>query len=37
MGGKPVVGDQLEWQGFVWTIAVIEDGTVKRIGMKLAR
>jgi potassium/hydrogen antiporter len=37
MGGKPVVGDQLEWQGFVWTIAVIEDGKVKRIGMKLAR
>ena len=36
MGGKPVVGDQLEWQGFVWTIAAMEDGEVKRIGMKIA-
>lgn len=36
MGGKPVLGDQLEWQGFVWTIAEMEDGQVKRIGMKIA-
>jgi len=36
MGGKPVVGDQLEWQGFIWTIAAMEDGEVKRIGMKIA-
>jgi cell volume regulation protein A len=36
MGGKPVLGDQAEWQGFVWTIAVIEDGRVKRIGLKIA-
>lgn len=37
MGGKPVLGDQLEWQGFVWTIAAIEAGRVKRIGLKLAQ
>ncbi len=36
MGGKPVLGDQAEWQGFVWTIADIEDGRVKRIGLKIA-
>lgn len=36
MGGRPVLGDQLEWQGFVWTIAEMEDGRVKRIGMKIA-
>tara|TARA_R100001015_G_C4569599_1_gene127904 strand:- start:196 stop:924 length:729 start_codon:yes stop_codon:yes gene_type:complete len=37
MGGKPVLGDQLEWQGFVWTIAAIEEGQVRRIGLKLAQ
>ena len=36
MGGKPVVGDQLEWQGFIWTIASMEEGKVHRIGMKIA-
>ncbi|MDP3516797.1 MAG: potassium/proton antiporter [Pseudohongiella sp.] len=36
MGGKPVVGDQIEWQGFVWSIASVEDGKVKRVGMKIA-
>ncbi|HBN14189.1 MAG: potassium/proton antiporter [Gammaproteobacteria bacterium] len=37
MGGKPVLGDQLEWQGFVWTIAAMDEGQIKRVGMKLAR
>jgi len=36
MGGKPVLGDQLEWQGFIWTIANMEDGKVRTIGMKIA-
>jgi len=36
MGGKPVVGDQLEWQGFVWTVAAMEEGRIRRVGMKLA-
>ena len=36
MGGKPVVGDQLDWQGFIWTIATIEDGKVQTIGIKIA-
>src|SRR5690606_13431922 len=36
MGGKPVLGDQLEWQGFIWTIASMEDGKVRTIGMKIA-
>ncbi len=36
MGGKPVVGDQIEWQGFVWSVASVEDGKVKRVGMKIA-
>jgi potassium/hydrogen antiporter len=36
MGGKPVLGDQIEWQGFIWTIAGMDGGKVKRIGMKIA-
>jgi cell volume regulation protein A len=37
LGGKPVLGDQLEWQGFVWTVTDMADGQVRKIGMKLAR
>ncbi len=37
LGGKPVVGDQMEWQGFVWTVAAMEQNRVTRVGMKLAR
>jgi cell volume regulation protein A len=37
MGGKAVLGDQLEWEGFIWTIAATEEGEIKRIGMKLAQ
>ena len=36
MGGKPVLGDQMEWQGFIWTIAAMDEGRIKRVGMKLA-
>lgn len=37
LGGKPVLGDQFEWQGFVWTVVDMSDGQVRKIGMKLAR
>lgn len=37
LGGKPVLGDQLEWQGFIWTVVDLSDGQVRKIGMKLAR
>jgi cell volume regulation protein A len=36
MGGKPVVGDQVEWQGFFWTVAVVEKGRIVKMGLKLA-
>jgi len=36
MGGKPVVGDQMEWQGFVWTVAAAEQGHILKMGLKLA-
>jgi len=37
LGGKPVVGDQMEWQGFVWSVAAMDEGRVIKVGMKLAR
>ncbi|MGM0631958.1 MAG: potassium/proton antiporter [Pseudomonadota bacterium] len=37
MAGKPVVGDQMEWQGFVWTVADTESGRITRVGMKLVQ
>lgn len=36
MGGKPVVGDQKQWQGFVWTVAAMDHGKVLKMGLKLA-
>lgn len=35
LGGKPVVGDQMEWQGFVWTVAASEQGRILKMGLKL--
>ncbi|MDT8429277.1 MAG: potassium/proton antiporter [Pseudomonadales bacterium] len=35
MGGKPVVGDQIEWQGFIWTVAAMNHGRIEKIGLKL--
>lgn len=37
MGGKPVVGDQMLWQGFLWTVAAIDHGKVLKIGLKIAQ
>jgi len=36
MGSKPVVGDQIEWQGFYWTVAAAEQGHILKLGLKLA-
>lgn len=36
MGGKPVVGDQMHWQGFVWTVAAMDHGKILKMGLKLA-
>ena len=34
VGGKPVVGDQIEWNGLTWTIAAMEHGEVRKVGLK---
>lgn len=34
IGGKPVVGDQTEWSGMLWTVTELEGGKVSKIGVK---
>ncbi|MBK3866115.1 potassium/proton antiporter [Pseudomonas stutzeri] len=34
VGGRPVVGDQLEWNGLTWTVAAMEAGAVRKVGLK---
>lgn len=34
VGGKPVVGDQSEWSGMLWTIAEVEGNRVRKVGVK---
>ena len=36
MGGKPVLGDQIQWRGFVWTVAAMDAGQVRKLGLRLA-
>jgi len=33
-GGKPVVGDTFTWNNMLWTIAELEQGQVKKVGVK---
>ncbi|WP_049341376.1 potassium/proton antiporter [Stutzerimonas stutzeri] len=34
VGGRPVVGDQVEWNGLTWTVAAMETGEVRKVGLK---
>ena len=36
IGGKPVLGDHVEWNGMVWTIAELDGNSVRKIGVKPA-
>ena len=34
VGGKPVIGDYIEWSGLIWTIAAMEQGEVRKVGLR---
>ncbi|TLX54150.1 potassium/proton antiporter [Stutzerimonas nosocomialis] len=34
LGGQPVVGDHIDWNGLTWTVATMEGGEVRKVGLK---
>ncbi len=34
VSGNPVVGDQVEWNGLTWTVAAMDAGEVRKVGLK---
>ena len=34
IGGAPVIGDQIEWQGLTWTVAQLEGNRIAKIGVR---
>src|SRR5690606_16317059 len=34
LGGRPVVGDQTEWQGMCWVVAEVVDDEIRKVGLK---
>jgi cell volume regulation protein A len=34
IGGEPVIGDQVEWQGLTWTVAAMEGNKVRKVGVR---
>ncbi|HYQ37607.1 MAG TPA: potassium/proton antiporter [Pseudomonas sp.] len=35
IGGEPVVGDQVEWAGRTWTVALMDGKRIRKIGLRL--
>ena len=34
IGGEPVTGDQVQWQGLTWTVATMEGNKIRKVGVK---
>ncbi|MFG0818056.1 potassium/proton antiporter [Pseudomonas sp. GLN_3] len=34
VGGAPVVGDQVEWHGTIWTVATMDGNKIQKVGVK---
>jgi cell volume regulation protein A len=34
IGGEPVIGDQVEWQSLLWTVAAMEGNKIRKVGVK---
>jgi cell volume regulation protein A len=34
IGGEPVIGDQVQWQGLTWTVASMEGNKIRKVGVK---
>lgn len=34
IGGEPVIGDQIEWNHLIWTIAQMEGGEIRKVGIR---
>jgi cell volume regulation protein A len=34
IGGEPVIGDQVQWQGLTWTVAAMEGNKIRKVGVR---
>ncbi|WP_220814689.1 potassium/proton antiporter [Pseudomonas paralcaligenes] len=34
IGGQPILGDQVEWNGLTWTVALMEGNKVRKVGVR---
>lgn len=37
LGGEPVIGDHIEWEGLTWTIAEMDGSKVNKVGVRIMR
>lgn len=35
IGGEPVVGDQVEWAGLLWTVAQMDGHRIRKVGLRI--